>query len=77
LTPDEKAKNDRLKDFVIFGITSGLFVIPYSIFLGIKARRNPSQRKQYLRRMIFLPLVPLVLVTFAGGAAENNLKTLS
>jgi hypothetical protein len=77
LTPEEKAKMDRLKDFVLFGVCSGVIAMPYSIYLGMKARRNPANRKLYLRRMIFIPLIPLVIVTIAGSSAEQNLQVLS
>jgi hypothetical protein len=70
LLPDEKAKMDRLKDFILFGVCSGLVVMPYSMYLGFKARKNPIHRKQYLRKMIFFPLIPLAIVSIAGSAAE-------
>ncbi len=71
LTPQERSKLDRLKDLVLIGASSALITIPYSVYLGMKARRHPTERKNYLRKMIFVPLIPLALVAIAGTAAES------
>jgi hypothetical protein len=45
LTVQERAKIERLKDWVLAGVTSGIFAMPYSMYLGVKARRDPTLRK--------------------------------
>lgn len=56
---------------------AGIFAMPYSIYLGMKARRNPSLRSKYIRRMALLPTGPLLVVAIAGYFAEKNFKELS
>jgi hypothetical protein len=77
LTQEEQSKVNRLKDAMLFGVTSGIFAMPYSLYLGMKARRNPSMRTQYLKRMLILPTVPLFIILTAGAFAESNFKQLS
>lgn len=70
LTPEEQTKMNRLKDFMLFGVTSGIIAMPYSIYLGMKARQNPSLRSSYIKRMAFLPTAPLICVLIAGYFAD-------
>ena len=68
---------NRLKDFMLFGVTGGIFAMPYSLYLGMKARKNPSMRSQYLKRMLLLPTLPLFVILVAGSFAESNFNHLS
>ena len=51
--------------------------MPYSMYLGVKARRDPTLRKSYVRKMILFPLIPLVIVTIAGAQVETHLRGLN
>jgi hypothetical protein len=77
LTNDEQDKVNTIKDIMLFGVTAGIFAIPYSVYLGMKARKNPTLRSQYIRRMAFLPTVPLLIVLVGGYYADKNFKNLS
>ena len=56
---------------MLFGIMTGIFAMPYSIYLGMKARKNPDLRKVYIKRMAFLPTVPLLITIVSGYFAEK------
>lgn len=77
LTPEEQRKTNRLKDYVLFGIFSGMLAMPYSVYLGMKARRNPSLRSKYVKRIALLPTGPLLLVIVSGYFADKHFKYLS
>lgn len=62
---------------MMLGLTSGIVAVPYSFYLGMKARRMPSMRSTYLRRMMLMPTVPLGIILITGGFAERNFKELS
>ena len=62
---------------MMLGLASGIFAMPYSFYLGMKARRMPSMRSTYLRRMMLLPTMPLGIILITGAFAERNFKELS
>lgn len=59
------------------GVFTGLIAMPYSFYLGRKARENPSMRSSYIRRMAILPTVPLVIMIVAGYYSNQNFDYLS
>ena len=77
MTPEEQSKVNRIKDFMMIGLTSGIIAMPYSFYLGYKARKNPTMRSSYLRKMMLLPTLPLGLILIIGAFAETNFKNLS
>jgi len=77
LTPDEQKKTNRLKDNVLLGVFSGMLAMPISIYLGMKARRNPALRSKYVKRIAILPTGPLLLVIVSGYFADKHFKYLS
>jgi hypothetical protein len=77
LTLEEQNKVNRLKDWMLTGIMSGVIAMPYSLYLGMKARKNPSLRSSYIKRMALLPTVPLLIVVVSGYYAEKNFRALS
>jgi hypothetical protein len=44
MTEEEQKKNNRIKDFMLSGVILGMVAMPYSLYLGMKARRNPANR---------------------------------
>lgn len=77
MTQEEQKKTNTIKDFMIGGITFGIFAMPYSLYLGMKARRNPANRSSILRKMLILPTLPLAIVLISGAFAEKNFDHLS
>jgi hypothetical protein len=61
---------------MLFSLTAGIVSIPYSIFLGMKARRNPSLRNQYIKRMALIPTIPLGVLLIAGHYSNKNFDYL-
>ena len=59
------------------GVLSGLVAMPYSVYLGSKARKQPSLRSQYVRRIALLPTIPLLMILYSGYNVETIVKDLS
>lgn len=76
MTVPEQTKMNRIKDAMLFGVITSITAVPLSIFMGMKARRNPSQRRRYLRTMIFATLIPVSLVAVGGYFGEKNYRFL-
>jgi len=62
---------------MLFGVMSGLIAMPYSVYLGTKARRNPSLRTKYIKRMALIPTVPLFVVLVSAYFADKNFRELN
>lgn len=77
MTEEEQKKVNRIKDSMFAAVTFGMVAMPYSIYLGIKARRNPANRTKILRKMLVLPILPLGVIFIAGAYAEKNFEMLS
>jgi hypothetical protein len=77
MTEEEQKKTNRIKDSMLGAVTFGMIAMPYSIYLGIKARKNPANRSKILRQMLILPILPLGVILIAGGFAEKNFAQLS
>ena len=77
MTQEEQSKVNRIKDFMLTGVTVGMIAMPYSLYLGMKARRNPANRSKILRQMLVLPIIPLGIILVSGGYAEKNFNELS
>lgn len=77
LTIEEQTQVNRWKDYMLTGIITGVIAMPYSIYLGTKARSNPSLRSSYIKRMAFLATIPLVIVVVSGYYAEQHFRTLN
>lgn len=66
LTVPEQDKLNRLRDIMMFGVTAGIMAMPYSVYLGMKARRNPSLRNSYVKKMAIIPTIPLAVLVISG-----------
>ena len=77
MTEKEQKKYNRIKDFMVSGVILGMVAMPYSLYLGMKARRNPANRSRILRKMLILPTIPLGLILIGGAFAEKNFEQLS
>jgi hypothetical protein len=73
---DEQNKTNRLKDYMLFGVMSGIVGMPISLYLGMKARKNPSLRSRYIKMMALIPTGPLFVVLISGFFAEKNYRYL-
>ena len=76
LTLEEQAKVERLREYMLFGVTGGIIAMPYSFYLGMQARKNPSLRNTYVKRMALLPTVPLAILIVAGYYSSKNFDYL-
>jgi hypothetical protein len=72
MTKEEQVKVNRIKDSMLASVLFGMVAMPYSIYLGIKARKNPAHRSKILRKMLVLPILPLGVIFIAGAYAERN-----
>ncbi len=61
---------------MLFGVVTSLTAIPLSILLGMRARKNPSDRKRYLRTMGLATIVPITMVAVGGYFGEKNYRFL-
>lgn len=61
---------------MLFGIMANVIGLPISLYIGIKARKNPILRKKYLRNMAFIPTIPLMIVVVTGYYATKNYNFL-
>lgn len=62
---------------MLYGVSAGILAMPYSYYLGSKARQNPSLRSSYVRRMALLPTVPLGILLVAGHYSTKNFDYLA
>jgi hypothetical protein len=62
---------------MLSGMFAGVFTLPITVMLFVRARRNPTRKLQYARTMILMPIMPLGIVLYAGYKAEKNFTTLS
>ena len=76
MTVPEQTKTNRLKDIMLFGVITSITAVPLSLIMGMKARRNPSQRRRYLRTMVFATILPVSLVAVGGYYGERNYRFL-
>eukprot|EP00347_Sterkiella_histriomuscorum_P003476 403364152 len=73
LTEDEQLNLVKRKEWMSFSLMMGLASIPYSVFLTIQARRHPSRRREYIRRIFVLPFLPAALIYYHGNKQRKQL----
>ena len=76
MTIDEQVKTNRLKDIMLFGVVTSITAVPISLLMGMRARKNPSHRRTYLRTMGLATIVPITLVAIGGYYGEKNYRFL-